>query len=199
MQVVGLKRARCQPARCPLLPPKATSMIFMFHSFIFHVSTNGIEVFFSCDHIVFKKLWQPLVSFFRHGIRISNNGSHVQDLVEVFCPRMSHWCKWEMIVEKSFDKGGVKWRLSSINLGRLEPSKGKGLLGRRNLRWWSRQMSFSSSRKERERELPSSGVAKQARGKGFGIKACQSVVRARKRIQNLPRQRRQNVIAQIVG
>jgi len=36
------------------------------------------------------------------------------------------------------------------------------------------------------------------RDKGFGI-ACQSVVRVRKRIQNPPRQRRQNVITQVVG
>jgi hypothetical protein len=37
-------------------------------------------------------------------------------------------------------------------------------------------------------ELPSSGVVKQAMGKEFGIKACQYVVRERKRIQNPPRQ-----------
>jgi hypothetical protein len=60
-------------------------------------------------------------------------------------------------------------------------------------------MNLSSSRKERERELPSSGVAWKTRGKGIGIKACQDVVRARKRIQNPPWQRCQNVIAQIVG
>jgi hypothetical protein len=35
-------------------------------------------------------------------------------------------------------------------------------------------------------------------GKGFGI-SFQSVIRVRKTIQNLPRQRRQNVIASIVG
>jgi hypothetical protein len=35
--------------------------------------------------------------------------------------------------------------------------------------------------------------------KGFGIKAFQSVIRAQKRIQNPPRQRCQNVIAQTVG
>jgi hypothetical protein len=65
-----------------------------------------------------------------------------------------------------------------VSFGRFESSRGKGLLGRRILGWWSHQMSFISSRKERERELPSSGVARKARGKGFGIKACQDVVRA---------------------
>jgi hypothetical protein len=87
-------------------------------------------------------------------------------------------------------------RPSSVNLRRLESSGGKGwwVLG-----WWSRQMSFMEGSSRMERELPSNGVVRQAMGKGFGIKACQSVVRAQKRIQNPPRQRRQNVIAQIVG
>jgi hypothetical protein len=49
-----------------------------------------------------------------------------------------------------------------------------------------------------ERESPLGGVARQARGKGFG-KDFQSVVRVPKRIQNPPRQQRQNVIAQVVG
>jgi hypothetical protein len=72
--------------------------------------------------------------------------------------------------------------------------KGKGTFHK-----WSRQMSFKKSSSKVEGERPSSGVARKARGKGFGMVACQSVVRARKRIQNPPRQRRQNVIAQTVG
>jgi hypothetical protein len=59
-------------------------------------------------------------------------------------------------------------------------------------------MRFMEGSSRMERELPSNGVARKAMGKGFGIKACQSVVRARKRIQNPPRQRCQNVIAQSV-
>jgi hypothetical protein len=59
-------------------------------------------------------------------------------------------------VEKGFDNGGVKWRLSSVNLGRLESSRGKGLLGRQILGWWSRQMSFNSS--------------KERKGKGTSLK-----------------------------
>jgi hypothetical protein len=62
---------------------------------------------------------------------------------------MSHWGKGKVTVEKGFDNGGVKRRLSSVNLGRLESSRGKGLLERQILGWWSHQMSFmnSSSRK----------------------------------------------------
>jgi len=99
----------------------------MFYSFIFLVSTNYIEVFFSCDHIVSWKLWQPFVDLFRHGIGISNNGSHVQGIVEVFFPRTIHWFKGDITVEKSFDNEGIKWKISSINLGRLKSSRGKGL------------------------------------------------------------------------
>ena len=60
-------------------------------------------------------------------------------------------------------------------------------------------MSLKRSSSRVEGECPSSGVARQARGKGFGMEACQSVVRARKRIQNPPEQLRQNVITQTVG
>jgi uncharacterized protein (UPF0335 family) len=48
-------------------------------------------------------------------------------------------------------------------------------------------MSFMEGSSRMERELPSNGVTRKARGKGFGIKYCKSVVRARKRIQNPPR------------
>jgi uncharacterized protein (UPF0335 family) len=47
-------------------------------------------------------------------------------------------------------------------------------------------MSFVEGMSRMERELLTNGVAKQVGGKGFGIKTCQSVVRARKRIQNNP-------------
>jgi uncharacterized protein (UPF0335 family) len=49
-------------------------------------------------------------------------------------------------------------------------------------------MSFIKGSSRMERELPPIEVAKKAMDKGFGIKAFQSVVRARKRIQNPPRQ-----------
>jgi hypothetical protein len=93
------------------------------------------------------KLRKPFVGFFRHGIGVSNNGSHVQGLVEVFFPRMSHWCKGKITVEKGFDNEGVERRIYVVNLGRFESSRGKGLLGRWILGWWSHQMSFNSSRK----------------------------------------------------
>jgi hypothetical protein len=38
-----------------------------------------------------------------------------------------------------------------------------------------------------EGELTSSGVVRKARGKGFGMEACQSVIREQNRIQNPPR------------
>jgi hypothetical protein len=40
-------------------------------------------------------------------------------------------------------------------------------------------MSIMKNSSKIKRELCSNGVARQAMGKGFGIKACQSVVRAR--------------------
>jgi hypothetical protein len=58
-------------------------------------------------------------------------------------------------------------------------------------------MSFKKSSSKVERYFPLGGVTRQTR-KGFGI-TFQSVIRARKRIQNPPRQWRQNVIAQVVG
>jgi hypothetical protein len=39
-------------------------------------------------------------------------------------------------------------------------------------------MSFKKSSSRVEGEFPSSGVTRKARGKGFGMEACQSVVRA---------------------
>jgi hypothetical protein len=39
-------------------------------------------------------------------------------------------------------------------------------------------MSLKTSLSRVEGEIPSSGVTRQARGKGFGMEACQSVVRA---------------------
>jgi hypothetical protein len=39
-------------------------------------------------------------------------------------------------------------------------------------------MSFKKISSRVEGEHPSSGVSKKARGKGFGMVACQSVVRA---------------------
>jgi hypothetical protein len=60
-------------------------------------------------------------------------------------------------------------------------------------------MSFKNSSSRVEGEHPSSGFTRKSRGKGFGKETFQSVVRARKRIQNHPRQYCQNVIAQIVG
>jgi hypothetical protein len=54
---------------------------------------------------------------------------------------------------------------------RWETRKG-GFWGR-----WSCQISFKKSSSRVEGERPSSGVARQARGKGFGMVACQSVIR----------------------
>jgi hypothetical protein len=59
-------------------------------------------------------------------------------------------------------------------------------------------MSFKKSSPRVERERPLGGFARQARETSFGI-ARQSVVRVWKRIQNPPRQQRQNVIAQVVS
>jgi hypothetical protein len=64
---------------------------------------------------------------------------------------------------------------------------------------WSHQMNFKRNSSRVEGECPSSGVARQVRGKGFGMVACQSVVRVQKRIQNPPWKQCQNVIAQVVG
>jgi hypothetical protein len=102
-------------------------------------------------------------------------------------------------VKMLFDNGGMEMRPSLVSFGRFESSRGKGLSGKRIMGWWSHYMSFSSSRKEGEMEIPSSGVARKAKGKYLVIKACQDVVRARKRIQNHPRKQCQNVITQIVG
>jgi hypothetical protein len=59
--------------------------------------------------------------------------------------------------------------------------KGKGTFHK-----WSLQMSFNKRSSNMEGELPSSGVARKARGKGFGMVACQRAVRAQKRVQNPP-------------
>jgi hypothetical protein len=59
-------------------------------------------------------------------------------------------------------------------------------------------MNFNRISSKVEGECPSSGLDRQAMGKGFGMVACQSVVMAHKRIQNSPQQRRQNVITQTV-
>jgi hypothetical protein len=83
---------------------------------------------------------------------------------------MSHWCKWEITVKKLFDNGGMERRPSLVSFGRFESSKGKGFSRRRILGWWSHQMSLSSSRKERERELPSSGVTRKLGVKALGSK-----------------------------
>jgi hypothetical protein len=45
-------------------------------------------------------------------------------------------------MEKGFDNGGVKRRLSLVNLGTFESSWGKGLLERWILGSWSRHISF---------------------------------------------------------
>jgi hypothetical protein len=122
---------------------------------------------FCNDCIVSRKLWKPFVNLFRHGIGIYNDGFHVQGLIEVLFPRMIHWCKWEITVKKLFYNRGMERRPCLVSFGRFESSKGKGLLGRRILGWRSHQMSFMkiSSRKEKERELTSSGVARKDRGK----------------------------------
>jgi hypothetical protein len=59
-------------------------------------------------------------------------------------------------------------------------------------------MNFKESSSRVEREHPWVESPGKLRDKGFRI-ACQSVVRVPKRIQNPPRKRRQNVIAQVVG
>jgi hypothetical protein len=116
------------------------------------------------------------------------DGGHVQGFVKIFFPRVSHWSKGKGTLEKGFDNGRLERRPSSVNLRRFESPWGKSLKGRQILGRWSHQMSFKKSSSRVEGEHPSSGVTRKARGKGFGMVACQSVVRARKRIQNPPRQ-----------
>jgi hypothetical protein len=87
-------------------------------------------------------------------------------------------------MEKGFDNGGVKWKLSSVSLGRFKSSGWKGPLGRQILGRWSHQMSFSSSKEEKRKGTYLTWIFH--RGKGFGIKAFQRIVRAQKMIQNLP-------------
>jgi hypothetical protein len=41
-------------------------------------------------------------------------------------------------MEKGFDNGRVKMRLSSVNLRRFKSSRGKGPLEGWSLEWWSR-------------------------------------------------------------
>jgi hypothetical protein len=107
--------------------------------------------------------------------------------IKIFFPRVSHWSKGKGTLEKGFDNGRLERRPSSVNLRRFESSWGEIINGRRILGRWSRQMSFKKSSSRVEGERPSSGVSRKARGKGFGMVACQSVIRARKRIQNPPR------------
>jgi len=74
-------------------------------------------------------------------------------------------------LEKGFDNEILERRPSSVNLRRLESSRGKSLMGRWIMGWWSRQMSFKKSSSRVEGELPSSGVTRKARDKGFGIES----------------------------
>jgi hypothetical protein len=60
-------------------------------------------------------------------------------------------------------------------------------------------MGFKKSSSRVEGEHPLSRVVRKAMAKSFRMVACQSVIRARKRIQNPPRQRHQNVITQTIG
>jgi len=60
------------------------------------------------------------MKLFRHGIGISRNGRHVQGIVEIFFPRVSHWSKGKGTLEKGLDNERLERRPSSVNLRRLE-------------------------------------------------------------------------------
>jgi hypothetical protein len=98
---------------------------------------------------------------------------------------MSHWSKGKVTLEQGFENGRIVRNTSSINLGRIEYSWGKGLLERWVMGWWSHQMIFMKGSSRKKRELSSNGVAKKAMGEGFGNNLS-SVIRAQKRIQNPP-------------
>jgi hypothetical protein len=98
---------------------------------------------------------------------------------------MSHWSKGKVTLEQGFDNGRIVSRPSSVNLGRIESSWGKGLLERWVLGWWSHQMRFMKGSSRKKREISSNGVTRQAMGEGFGNN-LPSVIRDQKRIQNPP-------------
>jgi hypothetical protein len=114
------------------------------------------------------------MSLFGHSIGVPSYGGQVQWFENVFRPSVSHCVDGKETLEQGFDNRGVMRRSSSVNLRRIESSRGKGwwVLG-----WWSRHMRFMKGSSRMERELLSNGVARKAMGKGFGIKVCQSVVR----------------------
>jgi hypothetical protein len=151
------------------------------------------------DLIISWKVWKPFMRLFRHGIGISRDGGYVQGFIKVLFPRVRHWSKGKGTLEKGFVNEILERMPSSVNLRRIESPRGKSLKGRRIMGRWSRQMGFKKSSSRVKGEHLSSGVIRKSRGKGFGMVACESFVRARKRIQNHAQQQRLNVIIPIVG
>jgi hypothetical protein len=87
---------------------------------------------FCGDYIVSRKLWQSFVDFFRHGIGISNDGCHIQWLIEVLFQRASHWCKWGITMKQFLDnrEWGVFGEQGMDEVeGPGEVGEGKGLGG----------------------------------------------------------------------
>jgi hypothetical protein len=75
-----------------------------------------------------------------------------------------------------FGNERLERRPFSVNLRRLESPGGKSLEGGWILGRWSCEMRFKKISSSVEGECPSNAVARKARGKGFGMLACQSVV-----------------------
>ena len=102
-------------------------------------------------------------------VRVTLDIGHVKGFVEVSFPRSIHWRKGKGFMEKGFSNGRLEGRPSLVNLRSIEPPTGKRFGERRIMGRWSRQMSFkiNPSRKV-ERERPSGGVARQAKGKDLG-------------------------------
>ena len=94
---------------------------FMLNTCIVHVPTRDINMVLNSYHIVSWELWQPLVDFFWHFIRVSLDVGHVERFVEVLFPRVSHWIKRKGTMEEGLDNGRLEGRPSSIDLRRFKP------------------------------------------------------------------------------
>jgi hypothetical protein len=81
-------------------------------------------------------------------------------------------------MKKVFDNGILDRRPSLVDLRRFESFLGKSVKGRWILGIWSHQMKFNKRSLKMEGECPSNGFVGKYRGKGFGMVAFQSVIRA---------------------
>jgi hypothetical protein len=85
-------------------------------------------------------------------------------------------------MENGFDNEWLKRSHSSVNLRRFESPRGKSINWRWIMRRWSHNIIFKNISSKVEVDLPSSGFTRKARGKWFGMVACQIFVREWKRI-----------------